>query len=422
MPLNLDLLTCPNSVPLKNREGRQLWRHHPIRVPVRRVRKTLIVPDGFVTDLASIPRLPFVYRELEDIADTTGVPHDFAYSTGFLDRDTANLMLKEACLLIGISSWKVWAIYSGVRVGASSLHEDLRSSFATNPAHRFINLYISLNSPLCPKWLSMSPEYIKEKAILDREIRECISVSQRCAGIPSETGAHFYASVLFTLLCTKSVSLGILVPNSSWAKKKKEHWDFSSIAGLVRSILETRLAFFYLGYEKCSIEEWECRWNLLNLHDSVSRIRFFENIPSELHDQVNFVANTDGFHGQVTELHEKLNTNPFFMSFSLKQRNILLKGAHAYLSSLEDIAVRSGVDIHSFRWLYQILSAQIHTLPLAFNRMKDQNRGRGIHSEVEEKYITLVVTFSAGLLLAAKDEMKQLFPSRFPQLMKAKLR
>jgi hypothetical protein len=120
-PLNLELLTCPNNIPLKNRDGRQLWRViTPFVYQSDAARKTIIVPDGFVTDLASIPRLPFFYRSLEGIADMAGVPHDFCYSTGFLDRDTADLMLKEACLLIGISSWKVWAIYSGVRVGGKS--------------------------------------------------------------------------------------------------------------------------------------------------------------------------------------------------------------------------------------------------------------------------------------------------------------
>jgi hypothetical protein len=120
-PLRMELMTCNQNIPLKNRDGRQLYRLiNPFIYQSDVARKTVIVPDGYVTDLASIPRMPFFYRELEGIADMAGVPHDFAYSTGFLDRDTADLMLKEACLLIGISAWKVWAIYSGVRVGGKS--------------------------------------------------------------------------------------------------------------------------------------------------------------------------------------------------------------------------------------------------------------------------------------------------------------
>jgi Protein of unknown function (DUF1353) len=119
--LNLQLLTCPNNIPLKNRDGRQLWRVISSFLYQSDVAKaTVLVPEGFVTDLASIPRLPFFYRELESLADMPGVVHDYAYSTGCLSRDTADLMLKEACLLIGLPAWKVWAIYSGVRVGGAS--------------------------------------------------------------------------------------------------------------------------------------------------------------------------------------------------------------------------------------------------------------------------------------------------------------
>lgn len=120
-PLKVEWVTCPFNIPLKNRSGRQLYRViEPFIYESDVAKKTIIVPAGFITDLASIPRLPIVYRELESLADMPGVPHDFCYSTGFLDRDTADLMLKEACLLIGLSSWKAHAIYWGVRVGGAS--------------------------------------------------------------------------------------------------------------------------------------------------------------------------------------------------------------------------------------------------------------------------------------------------------------
>lgn len=120
-PLRMELLTCNQNIPLKNRDGRQLYRLiEPFIYRSDVAGKTVIVPDGFITDLASIPRLPLVYRELESIADMAGVPHDYSYSTGLLPRDTADLMLKEACFLIGLPAWKVWAIYAGVRVGGQS--------------------------------------------------------------------------------------------------------------------------------------------------------------------------------------------------------------------------------------------------------------------------------------------------------------
>ncbi len=247
-----------------------------------------------------------------------------------------------------------------------------------------------------------SKEYRERIAALDNVVRHCIAVSQECAGIKSPTGAHFYASVLFTSLCTRGVSLAILAPYSPWSKKKLEHWDCASIAGMTRSLLEIRLAFFYLCTEECPREEWECRWNIFNLHDCTSRIRLFEEMSSGSPD-------IPGFNAQADELRERLNKNSHFGSLPGKDRKKFLHGGHAYLHSLEDIAARAGVDVHTFRWLYKLLFSHVHGLPLSFYRMGEQERGRGVHSEVEEGYTQLCLSFAISLLVAARDEMKQLF-------------
>lgn len=111
---------------------------------------------------------------------------------------------------------------------------------------------------------------------LDNVVRECMHISQDYAGIESPSGKHFYASVLFTALCTRAVSLLTLVPHTPWASKLIEHWDYASVAGITRTILELRLAFHYLCAEACSQDEWDCRWNIFNLHDCTSRRRMFE--------------------------------------------------------------------------------------------------------------------------------------------------
>jgi hypothetical protein len=171
---------------------------------------------------------------------------------------------------------------------------------------------------------------------------------------------------------------------------------------MTRSLLEIRLAFFYLCTEECPHEEWECRWNIFNLHDCTSRIRLFEEMPSGSPD-------IQGFNAQADELRERLHKSPFFASLPEKDRKKFLHGAHAYLHSLEDIAARAGVNVHTFRWLYKLLSSHVHGLPLSFYRMGEQERGRGVHSEVEEGYTQLCLSFAISLLVAAREEMEQLF-------------
>jgi hypothetical protein len=171
---------------------------------------------------------------------------------------------------------------------------------------------------------------------------------------------------------------------------------------MTRSILEIRLAFFYLCAEECPREEWECRWNIFNLHDCTARIRLFEEMPNGSPD-------VTGFNAQADELRDRLNKNIFFTSLPEKDKKKLLNGGHAYLHSLEDIAARAGVDVLTFRWLYKLLSSHVHGLPLSFYRMGEQERGRGIHSEVEEGYTQLCLSFAISLLVAARDEMERLF-------------
>lgn len=244
--------------------------------------------------------------------------------------------------------------------------------------------------------------YLKRVKALDDEMHNCFSVSDACAGIPSPTSAHYYASLLFTSLCTRALSLNILIPHSEWGVKKVEHWDFSSAAGLVRSILEVRLAFFYLCIEKCDEDEWNCRWNLFNLHDCTSRIHLFQQIS-------NNEKHLSSFEEQAEELRQRLLGNRFFLNLDQKHRKKLMKGKTAHLSSLEEIAGRAGVELKKFRLLYKLFSSHIHGLPLSFYRMAELNRGRGVYSESEENWTSLCIEFAISLLATARMEMTTLF-------------
>jgi hypothetical protein len=125
-----------------------------------------------------------------------------------------------------------------------------------------------------------SANYQKSLDMLDNVVREGITVSRQYAGLKPQSPKHFYASVLYTAMLSRSVSLIMLAPHSPWAQKMIEHWDYASAAVIVRTLLELRAAFHYLCVDECSDEEWKCRWNILNLHDCCSRIRLLEARPS----------------------------------------------------------------------------------------------------------------------------------------------
>ena len=75
----------------------------------------VIVPAGFETDFASVPRVPVAYWLFGDVAHEAAVIHDYLYSTASVPRRIADKVLLEAMEVTGIASWRRLPIYWAVR-------------------------------------------------------------------------------------------------------------------------------------------------------------------------------------------------------------------------------------------------------------------------------------------------------------------
>lgn len=82
--------------------------------------QVFVVPVGFVTDFASVPRIPFVFDLLGDVAHAAAIVHDWLYTTHPVSREVADAVLKEASILQGLSPYKAWLMWAGVRAGGAS--------------------------------------------------------------------------------------------------------------------------------------------------------------------------------------------------------------------------------------------------------------------------------------------------------------
>lgn len=81
---------------------------------------TFVVPAGFRTDLASVPRLPLVYWLCGGRANKPATLHDFLYSTGIVPRATADAVFREAMTVVGVPTVYRWLMWAGVRAGGAS--------------------------------------------------------------------------------------------------------------------------------------------------------------------------------------------------------------------------------------------------------------------------------------------------------------
>jgi hypothetical protein len=78
-------------------------------------KQVIVVPTGFVTDLASVPRVPIAFMLFGDRASEAAVIHDFLYGSHLVAREVADAVFKEASALTGVPWLARQAMYIGVR-------------------------------------------------------------------------------------------------------------------------------------------------------------------------------------------------------------------------------------------------------------------------------------------------------------------
>lgn len=100
----------------KANNGRGKWRlDNPLVYYSKILSDVVTVPEGFITDYASVPTLPFVYWLTGGTATTASVVHDYLYSTGICDRATADKVFLEAMEVTGVPAWRRYAMFAAVR-------------------------------------------------------------------------------------------------------------------------------------------------------------------------------------------------------------------------------------------------------------------------------------------------------------------
>lgn len=87
----------------------------PLCYKSRHLRDAVIVPTGFITDLASVPRIPLAWLIAGGIGDRAAVIHDYLYAETKVRRGTADAVFLEALLDTGVSAWRARAMWAAVR-------------------------------------------------------------------------------------------------------------------------------------------------------------------------------------------------------------------------------------------------------------------------------------------------------------------
>lgn len=81
--------------------------------------KDIVVPAGFKTDFASVPRIFWPIFPPDGPHAKAAVVHDMLYQTrglhGEYTREECDEIFADAMTLLGVQSWRAWVMYRAVR-------------------------------------------------------------------------------------------------------------------------------------------------------------------------------------------------------------------------------------------------------------------------------------------------------------------
>lgn len=101
-----------------------------------------------------------------------------------------------------------------------------------------------------------------------------------------------------------------------------------------------------------------------------------------------------------------------------KQRRQALKGEKTPFIQ-DEVLTEIGADLEQFRMVYRFFSQPTHSGPLTFYRMVDHDRGTGVETRHEKRYMIMVIGFAAQFLAEAIDVLLDIVPdaeTRTPHL------
>jgi hypothetical protein len=99
--------------------GRARWRTQSELIYRTTAGSLWIVPSGYVTDFASVPRIPLAYWLTGDSAHMSAVLHDWLCTELYPEHMTwaeAADTFREAMAAEGVPAWRRWIMYWAVRL------------------------------------------------------------------------------------------------------------------------------------------------------------------------------------------------------------------------------------------------------------------------------------------------------------------
>ncbi len=250
------------------------------------------------------------------------------------------------------------------------------------------------DNPSAERYWTVLPRYIAA-------LENSILLSRNTGGHPAETHRHYWASILFLRLCSTATSLLHLCPqsptNEAWT-----HWDFSSLAPLVRCLVRTGVHLFYFGTEEVGEDESRARILLLQMWDAGDRARLFQDLSLDDQQRLDFEA-------KAAQLFGELQQTPFFANLPPEQQTALIRGEVAQVIDEDQILDRMELFNGKERALLRFVLSHAEGSPLSYYRTGNHNRGTGAENDSDQQNTSTAIDAASDILTNAHKGMQFLF-------------
>ena len=106
----------PIVIPLDDGRNWKLHRSFKYHVGSKYNKYVISVPEGFVTDFASVPFFLWWWLPYWGKYGKAAILHDYIYKTKQVSRTMADDIFHEAMLVGGTPTWKAWLMYEAVHI------------------------------------------------------------------------------------------------------------------------------------------------------------------------------------------------------------------------------------------------------------------------------------------------------------------
>ena len=205
-------------------------------------------------------------------------------------------------------------------------------------------------------------------------------VSMNQTGLPTTTRGSL-SSMVFAKCCAHARSIGAISLQSSM-------FDHHAIMALARMIMEASTMIAYL-LDPVKAEEWDFRYTLLRLHDTVARIKLLGG----------FELPADDLRTGRSELKVALEASPIFRQLPEDRQRRLAGGEEMFAVGMRSVATKiMGWNERQFNSVYAYFSAHAHSAPMSFMRMADHGIDYYFPSETQAEILALSLEVAIACL------------------------